>query len=351
MRIVVTGATGNVGTSVVRALAAHEAVETVVGLARRLPELRIEGVTWARADVAVDALQPLFSGADAVIHLAWLIQPSRDEQALERVNVVGSRRVFDAAVAAGVPAIVHASSVGAYSPGAKDQRVDESWPTDGIASSYYSRQKVAVERQLDEFEVAHPDTRIVRLRPGLIFKRTAGAGIRRLFAGPFLPGSLLRPDTLPVLPSIDGLRVQVVHTDDVAQAYVGAVVRDVRGAFNVATEPAVDPALLARLFSARLLPLGRRLARGTVEALWRMHLQPTSPGWLDLGLGVPLLDVSRARNVLGWTPQHDAESTVKELLKGLRESAGEQTPPLATRTSGPLRVREFLTGIGARSTL
>src|SRR3954451_22562879 len=110
MRIIVTGATGNVGTSVVRALAVDPEVDTILGLARRLPSGEYAKTEFAAADVAQDDLVPLFRGADAVVHLAWLIQPSRDEATTARVNVDGSRRVFDAVARAGVPSLVYASS-------------------------------------------------------------------------------------------------------------------------------------------------------------------------------------------------------------------------------------------------
>ena len=125
----------------------------------------------------------VFAGADAVIHLAWLIQPSRDAAQLERVNVHGSRRVFETAIAAGVAGLVHASSVGVYSPGPKDRAVDESWAREGVDSLFYARHKAECEHMLDGLEGR--GTTIVRLRPGLIFKREAGPEIRRLFAGPF----------------------------------------------------------------------------------------------------------------------------------------------------------------------
>src|SRR4051795_4732851 len=177
MKIVVTGATGNVGTSVVRALGADERVREIVGLPRRLPDWRPPRARWVSVDVERDPLDGVFEDADAVIHLAWLIQPSRDGAELERVNVEGSRKVFAAAARAGA-AIVHASSIGVYSPGPKDRAVDESWPRDGIASSFYSRHKVACERMLDTIEASHPPLRVVRLRPALIFKREACPEIR-----------------------------------------------------------------------------------------------------------------------------------------------------------------------------
>src|SRR5215208_2054015 len=206
MRIVVVGATGNVGTSVLAALAEDDQVESVLGVARRRPELQVGKVEWAEADIASADLVPLFRGADAVVHLAWLIQPSRDLELLRRVNVDGSERVFRAVAEAGVPALVYASSVGTYSPGPKDRAVDESWPTDGIKSSFYSRHKAEVERLLDVFEAQHAEVRVVRLRPGLIFKRDAASEIRRYFAGPLLPNALVRPSRIPVVPDTPRLR-------------------------------------------------------------------------------------------------------------------------------------------------
>src|SRR3954447_20786378 len=156
MRIVITGATGNAGTSVVSALASDPRVSEIVGVARRLPEWHPPRTRWVAADVARDDLRAIFAGADVVIHLAWLIQPSRDARELARVNVHGSRRVFEAGGAAGGPgggaapaggqALGHASSVGVYSPGPKDRAVDETWARDGVASLFYSRHKAAAER-------------------------------------------------------------------------------------------------------------------------------------------------------------------------------------------------------------
>ena len=345
MRVVVVGATGNVGTSVIEALADEPRVDSVLGLARRLPGLEVPKVEWAQADVTRDELVPHVRGADCVVHLAWKIQPSRDGAALRATNVDGSTRVFLAAAEAKVPSLVYASSVGAYSPGPKDRLVDESWPTDGIRTSSYSRHKAEVERILDRFERDNPDTRVVRLRPGLIFKREAATGIRRLFAGPFLPGFLLHPQLLPIVPDLPRLRFQGVHSLDVGEAYRLAVVGDARGAFNVAAEPVLDPQELGRLLHARPVSVPETLARAFTTLSWRLHLQPTPPGWLDLALNVPLLDVTRAREELGWKPRHTAGEALLELLAGMREAAGAPTPPLDP--SGG-RLRELAGGVGSR---
>jgi len=346
MRVVVTGASGNVGTSVLEALGAEPQVKEIVGIARRVPEVEMPKVQWVGADIVSDALEPIFDGAEAVVHLAWAIQPSRDESVTERINVEGSRRVFEATAAAKVPALVHASSVGAYSPGPKRRAVDESWPVDGIKTSFYSRHKAAVEEQLDEFEKRSPGTRVVRIRPGLIFKSEAASEIRRLFAGPFVPGFLVRKQLIPLIPRVTRLRFQAVHSRDVGDAYRLAVIRDVSGAFNIAAEPEIGVDELCEFFGARSFPLPAGALRGAAQVTWKLRLQPSSPGWIDLALGVPMMDTTRARTELGWEPTVTSLDALEDLLQGMRRAEGGPTPPLEPTAGGPMRLREVATGLG-----
>jgi nucleoside-diphosphate-sugar epimerase len=349
MRVVVVGATGNVGTSVVQALSDDPDIDAIIGLARRRPALALAKVEWRQADVAGDDLAHHFEGADAVIHLAWLIQPSHDLAATEAVNVRGSVNLFGAVAEAKVPALLYASSVGAYSTGPKDEPVDESWPTDGISTSFYSRHKAVVERALDDFEEAWPDVRVVRMRPALIFKADAATEIRRLFAGPFLPNALVRRELIPVVPDLPRLRFQVVHSKDVGEAFRLAARSDARGAFNLATSPVLDPQRLARMLGARRVTVSDRALRRTMELTWRLHVQPSPAGWLDMALETPIMGTARARNELGWEPTRSSEETLSELLGGIRAGAGYPTPPLDPASSGTMRVNELRTGVGSRA--
>lgn len=347
MKVVVTGATGNVGTSTVQALSESQEIDEIVGLARREPTWTPPKTSWVEANVLTADLGAIFEGADAVIHLAWAIQPSRDAVTLERINVEGSRRVFEAVAAAGVLKLVHASSVGAYSRGPKDREVDEDWPTEGTTTSFYSRHKVAVERELDRFEADNPETRVVRLRPALIFKDEAATEIRRLFVGPFLPNFLLRRGLLPALPRVERLRFQAVHSADVGRAYLRAVLADVDGPFNIAAEPPLSPEEMAERIGVRSFPVPARVVRRLADLSWRMRLQPTPPGWLDMALNVPLMSSERAREELGWEPRHSAVEALEELLEGLREGHGAKTPPLEADSVGA-RLDDLKTGVGAR---
>jgi UDP-glucose 4-epimerase len=347
VKIIVTGATGNVGTSTIQALRQSADVDEIVGLARRRPDWNPPKTTWVEADILSADLVDLFRGADAVIHLAWAIQPSHDEETLERINIGGSRRVFDAVATAGVPKLVYASSVGAYSPGPKDHPVPESWPTKGISSSFYSRHKAAVEGLLDRFEKDHPDTKVVRLRPALIFKGDAATEIRRLFVGPFLPSFAIRSSLVPALPRLRGLRFQAVHSADVGDAYLRATLADVEGAFNIAAEPPLGPENVAEVLDARTFPVPVRVVRGLVDLSWRLHLQPTPPGWLDMALAVPLMSWTSAREELGWEPRFSAVEALEELLEGLRRGQGYPTPPLEEAGAAG-RLNEVRTGVGSR---
>lgn len=343
LRIAVTGATGNVGTSLLQALHADPDVDTVVGVARRRPgeeaSERWPKVQWVEADVGDgDGLAAAFRGADAVVHLAWLIQPSHQVHELWKANVVGSRRVLQAAADAGVGAFVHASSIGAYSPGPKEP-VDEAWETDGIPSSAYAWQKAYVERLLDHFEQERPGTRVVRLRPALMLKASAASGVRRLFLGPFLPNRLLPQAVAEAVRRVPA-QYQVLHTDDGGEAFRLAATTDVRGPFNLAAEPVLGSRPRHGVFLAT--------ARTAARATWRLHLQPADPGWVDLVQQTPLLDTTRARTELGWNPRHSADEAVDDLVRGLREGAGAPTPPLDPATSGPARSHEIATGVGER---
>lgn len=257
-------------------------------------------------------------------------------------------RVFEAVARASVPALVYASSVGAYSPRPGRAPVDERWPLNGVATSFYSRHKAEVERRLDRFEGEHPRVRVVRLRPTLTIKRGAAEGVRRLFVGPLFPRVLARPRFVPLVPDVPGLRFQGVHSSDVAEAYRLAALGDAHGAFNVAAEPVLDPAELARLLGARRLPLPPRLVRGAVALSWKVHLQPTEAGWFDLARFAPLLDAERATSELGWQPAWRGDEALLDLLAGLREGAGLPTPPLDPDTGGPLRLGELASGIGRK---
>ncbi|MFF5020273.1 NAD-dependent epimerase/dehydratase family protein [Streptomyces sp. NPDC001165] len=329
-RIVVTGATGNVGTSVVRALSKSDEVSSVLGLARRVPAWSPDKTEWAPVDLSSDEtpLAEIFRGADAVVHLAWRMQPMRDPVATWRTNVLGSVSVFQAVAEANVPVLAYASSVGAYAPGPKSMPVDETWPTHGWPTAAYCREKAYLERVLDSFEQSNPGVRVIRMRPAFMFKQEAASEQRRIFGGHYMPGPLARPHLLPFVPDIPGLRFQALHTDDAARAFQIALDSEVRGAFNLAAEPPLDAQILSKLFHARAVRLPTAAARSGLSAAWGLRLAAVPPQLFDAVVRIPLMDCTRARVELGWAPEHTATEALQEMLRGVREGWGMDTPPL-----------------------
>jgi UDP-glucose 4-epimerase len=335
MRIVVTGGSGNIGTATLRRLS-RDGAHDLIGLARRVPDASPEGVTatWVSADLTddacLDALVDAFTGADAVVHLAWGFQPSHDLEYLEELGVGGTRRVLEAVTTARVPHLVHMSSVGAYSPKQDDTPVDESWPTGGVPSSRYSRHKSAAERLLDAHEKAGHGTVISRMRPGIVGQRSAGSALLRYGVPAIVPAFVL--DHIPVLPLDRRLQVPMVHADDVADAIARELDRRLGGAFNLAAEPPITTERIADALGARIVHVPSSVLRPLMSAAWHARLQQVDTGWLDMAFALPLLDSSRARRELDWSPSYDADAVLREVIEGMRHRDAGGTPVLRPRS-------------------
>jgi nucleoside-diphosphate-sugar epimerase len=340
MRIAITGASGNAGTALLRNLQGQLKRKPgsleLVGISRRLPDTSREpyaGIQWHTLDVGLERDKPLLkealAGVDAVVHLAWQIQPNRDLDLLHRTNVTGTGNVLEAAAQAGVKQVVCASSVGAYSKSGKDQRRDESWPAEGMAGSHYSRHKAEQEKLLDGFMAENPGIAVARLRPALIFQKQAGAEIGRYFVGRVLSRLVPPQPWLPRLPAPDNLVFQAVHADDVAEAYWRVVDQRASGAFNIAAEPVLTPQELGRILGARrILPIPMRLLHAVVDLTWRARVQPTDSGWVEMAAGAPIMDTSRAERILAWEPQVSSIDAVKEVLAGMGTGEGASPSPV-----------------------
>jgi UDP-glucose 4-epimerase len=336
--VAVTGASGNLGTALLRRLTAPgSGVAEVRGLARRRPPdvAPYAGVRWHQADLggpsSEAALAEFVAGADAVVHLAWALQPGRQPDDLRRVNVDGTRRVVRAAATAGVGHVVHTSSIGAYAPGAVGQRVTEDWPTTGIPSAQYSRDKSEAERVVAEVAARYSDLTVSIVRPTLVLQPDAGSEIGRYFLGDLLygaarllPGPLARLLPLP----LPHLAVSFVHADDVADALVRILDRRAPGPFNLAAEPLMDAGALARALGTRRVPMPALAVRTAVQAAFAAHLIPTEPGWVDIGTRVPALDTTRARRLLDWAPVHRGDDVLRDFVAALGRGEGAPGPLL-----------------------
>jgi UDP-glucose 4-epimerase len=354
-RVVITGASGNVGTALLHRLAdagGHE----IIGVTRREPPHSgiYRSARWRQVDLAepdaAEKLQPLFADADAVVHLAWGFQPTRNTAYLNAVGVGGSSAVLAAADAVGVGHLVHMSSVGTYAAGRYGEYVDESWSTRGIGSSPYSRAKSAVEEILDRYEQDSDNHLTVsQMRPGFILQRHAAGGLRRYALPLWIEPGWLR--WLPVLPVDRTLVIPVVHAEDVADAIARVVERRAPGPFNLMAEPPVRRDDLARALGAHPVHVPSSLLRPLVSLSWRARLQPIDEGWLDMAFTVPLLKTDRAATMLDWRPQWTSERALADMGQGFLHRAATESPVLTYRspvrsvlrnvTAGPITTRRI----------
>jgi UDP-glucose 4-epimerase len=329
LTVAVTGPTGDIGKSVVRALEREPQVERIAGMARRPFDPAKHG--WGRAEyVRGDILDRasvsrLVDGADVVVHLAFVIFGSEEET--RRVNLEGSRNVFDAAVAAGAKRLVYTSSVAAYGFAEKRGLLTEQDEPRGTDRFYYSVQKAELEAALRD-AVARSASEAYVFRPCVVAGADAPEIIRQLVDTIRLGGRvdplarlLARiPGAKPVLPD-PGIEFQLVHHDDVADAIAAAVVgRGRAGAYNLAGPGELTAPDLARELGWRSVWVPRRGVGVLAELLGRVPMLPAKVAWINAFRTPVLMDTSKARVELGWEPRHDALATLRETIAASREA-------------------------------
>jgi UDP-glucose 4-epimerase len=348
VRVVVTGASGSVGTALLRTVPTGQV--SVHGISRRPPaadQPPYDRAGWTACDVggtsAVPTLSRVFAGANAVVHLAWAIQPRTGDPPGPRTNVTGTRQVLDAVVRAGVRHLVFVSSVAAYTAEPRWMHVDESWPRGGIPGNAYSRDKAAVEDLIDAFEREAAGVRVARIRPCAIVQHDAGGEIGRWTMSPLLPRLMLGSRWLP-MPVWPHLRAQIVHAEDVARALWAIVTTGAVGSYNLAGTPVLTGSEMGRVMGRFGLPLPRGLLSGLAWPTWRVGLQPVHPGWLTMADQAALVDTDRARRELDWQPRHDARAALAGFVEGVRVGAGTASPALAPQPR--LRFADRLASIG-----
>jgi len=331
LTVAVTGPTGDIGIAALRALDASPAVAKVIGMARRPFDPAAHGlsdkVVYQRGDVldrpSVDAL---VDGADVVVHLAFIIIGDPDEA--QRINTEGSRNVFDATVGAGAKRLVYTSSVAAYGFHADNpQPLTEEVPPRGSEDFYYSAHKAELERVLDD-AIAGSGTEAYVFRPCIV----AGAGALTLIETTvrLLPiyGQLRLarraleqiPFLGPVLPD-PGAEFQLVHTLDVASALRAAVEgAGPPGRYNLAGPGSMSIARMARACGWWSVPVPVAAVAALSEVANRIPGLPPEVEWLNAFRAPTMMDTRKARDELGWTPEWDAEATMRETVSGAREA-------------------------------
>lgn len=304
MRVVLTGASGDFGTAILRRLVTETWVDSIVAVSRsplRVSDPRIETVAL---DLASDPVEPVVTGADVVIHCAFVVEEPRDKAAARRVNVDGSARVLRAADAAGVGVCVMTSSVNAYGPRGGPEVVDESAPIGAGPEHYYLHHKALVEEDIRRWRATSDGRMAVPvLRPTYI-------------VGPDMDNDGLRSmrARLVACPTPRRSYYQFLHQDDLADAYVRVIRDRVDGEFNLGAEDAVTVAQLCHWNRALCVPLPLGLAGRLADLGYRLRLLPYSSHWVTPG--EPVTTSRRLRDATGWSPDRTSAEAARLMLAG-----------------------------------
>jgi UDP-glucose 4-epimerase len=328
LTVAVTGPTGDIGRSLIRALERSRDVGRIVGMARHPFDPAAEGLRkteYLQGNVLDrEAVAYLIDGADVVVHLAFLIMG--DTTHSRRVNLEGSRIVFEATAAAATKRLIYTSSVAAYGFHADNPSLlTEDIPPRGTEQHYYSAQKAELEGTLSEL-LAGTATDVYVFRPSIVAGPDAPAMIQNI---PYvtmserMPAAIIRvlellPALKPVIPDT-GIQFQLVHHDDVATALRSAILgRGTPGIYNLAATGTLTLSDVADALGWYSIPLPELALDAAAELVARVPFIPSEAQWIEALREPALMDTAKARRELRWRPRHDARETLRTMVDAAR---------------------------------
>jgi nucleoside-diphosphate-sugar epimerase len=324
LTVAVTGPTGTFGFGLMPLLQQDERVSRVVGIARRPFDPAEHGwskMEYRRGDVCdQDALREAFAGADVVVHLAFLIVGGSKETT-RAINVEGTLNAFRAAAAAGASRFVYASSVAAYGFHSDNPvGMTEDWPVRPAGRLFYAQEKAELEHLLQEEAAQHPELELYLLRPPVVLGPHSIGG-KDLLPGPLAPLVKRRQGRFPRLPvplptAAPAVPLQFVHEEDVGSALLQCVVAaGPAGAYNIAGDGVLTVVDVARELGFVVLPLPAAPAHATARLLSRVPFLPSAASWVEAMSQPAVMDTTRARAELGWTPRYSGLEALRDTLK------------------------------------
>lgn len=280
MHVAITGSSGYVAERLISSLVKLDEVDRVLGFDVRPPRVRHQKFVFDEMDVRDAALAARLQGVDVLVHLAFVMDPIRDETKMRDINVNGSQNVFRCAGEAGVRKVVYTSSATVYGAHPdNDQPLTEESPLRANLDFSYPAHKLEVEYVVREFSDEFPQVKFVLFRPAIVF-------------GPRVDNAWSHLLELPVIPAVQGYapRMQFVHEDDVGDAVAWAVLSDVEGIFNLAPADHLSQEEILAAAGRRKVDLPEPLAFATAERLWDLRLGEAPAGMLHYVMHPWVLD-------------------------------------------------------------
>jgi UDP-glucose 4-epimerase len=310
VKVAITGSSGYLASVLLPLLNEDKQIEKIIGIDVIPPKneaykklKKFEHITSSILDY--DKLLEIFKKTDCVVHMVFNINGMHDKKKLEAINVTGSRNVIDATGEAGVKKLICTSSIAAYGAH-KDNPVPltETSPLRGKGTFFYAEQKQMLEEYLDDFEKKNPKIEVVRLR----FCTTTG---------PKASNETVTLYTAPVFIAFPHFQppVQLLHEDDAAKAFYFAVIKNVKGAFNIGSDWTMTAKEHARIGGAKIIYLPLWLSRTIAKLLWHLRLVKFDPSWISASLYPLVVETSKANKEMGWKANYNSRQIIESLSK------------------------------------
>jgi UDP-glucose 4-epimerase len=284
----ITGVAGPLGRALAARLDADPTVDRIVGIDRSPPPMPPAKLDFVRADLRDPVPARALAGVDVVVTTQDAAGGNGDRS--HGLGARATRQVLDAVDAAGAGTFVHVSTALVYGASETNPvplteqiapRARPDYPPAHLA--------LITEEAVQSFAQAHPDRRVVILRPVTVLGTGIDSPVTRHLESPLLP--MVRGCDPPV---------QFVDVDDVAMAaHLVATEPRARGVYNVAAEGWLTTSDVRRLLARPTVHLPRQTAVGVAAALHRGGLLTTPPGALSYLMHPWVVDTTRLRD-LGW---------------------------------------------------
>jgi UDP-glucose 4-epimerase len=331
MKYLITGGSGYIGSRLTDLLI-EQGEHEVVNVDIRPPAVPRSRTRFVQMDIRDRGIAALVAEEkpDALVHLAFVLNPIRDEHRMYDIDVNGTANVLEAAAAAGVPHLLVASSTTAYGAWPDNPvPIPEEHPVRGLPGYEYARDKTEIDRLCQLWAAQHPDATMTIVRPTIVFGPNVDNYIVRYWTNsPFL-----------VLPDGKDADWQFVHEDDVVDAISRLLAERRGGIYNLTADGTIKLSEAARIAGVKVRKMPLKLYRRIAAASWKLRLPNVEapPGQIEFVLHPWIASNEKLKTELGWTPRYTSRETFEATMraKGVGAPALPQSEPVPAAAPPP----------------
>jgi UDP-glucose 4-epimerase len=318
--IAVTGISGYIGTKLLAYLDQSDNAARIVGIDTREPAVKPAKLIFYSRDVREpfgDMLRE--NGVDTVVHLAFILRPTRKTEMTRQTDVEGMANLVKACREAGVKHILYLSSHTIYGAH-KDNPMPltEEVPPRPLPGFQYSRDKGEAEGILRDFGASEPNVTVTILRScPVIGPNAVGTATTIMF----------QPAIMVGVAGYDP-PMQFVHEDDLIELIGIFLSQPKGGIYNVAGDGTLKYSEVARMVGKRLIKLPRILLETFISFSWAMHLQSASPAsGVEFIKYPPVVSAEKLTREMRFRFRHSTREALGDFAEAYRKDRKHTSPP------------------------